>query len=313
MIASERSLNIMYQVCLPNLVHDLPSWVPDYSNTSYFRSILVRDACASGKSRPWYSFTNTYMSVKGFVVDEVDEVAHSTSIAMPSFRRGYYARQDIRESEARRTGVIKLVRTLQEWVRLRRKSCDPLTNVLALEAFHSIITQNTELHKILPYYTPVLLDQTLEDWMYVITANFSDDPTALRGLLKIVRDTPEYHATLNDYAHLFGYGTDPGLWPDELQIRFVLRLYSPELAMLQHEIFLNSYHKTFITTRDGYMGTCPRWANSGDRIALIEGLKVPFILRKVGENYRLIGPAYIEGIMDGKRWDGGGSTVITLV
>jgi len=313
MIESERSLDVLYQVCLPNTVHDLPSWVPDYSNTSYFRPILVGDACASGASQPWYFFTKTHMSVKGVVVDEVDGVAQSKSIAMPSFRRGYHARQDIRESEARRTGVLKLVRTLQEWVRLRRKSRDPLTNVLALEAFHKIITQNTELHKSLPYYTPVLLDNTLEDWMFVITANFSDDPTVLRNLLKVVQDTPEYYTTLKDYAHLFGYGIDPELWPDELKIRFVLRLYSPELAMLQHEIFLNSYHKTFITTRDGHMGTCPRWANSGDLIALIQGLKVPFILRKAGEQYRLVGPAYIEGIMHGKRWNGDESTVITLV
>ncbi|KAH3987350.1 hypothetical protein HBI25_001550 [Parastagonospora nodorum] len=312
-IESERSLDILYQVCLPNLVNYLPSWVPDYSNTSYFRPILIGDSCASGTSQPWFSFNGLHLSVRAIVVDEVDEVAQSTSIAMPSFRRGYKARQDTIESEHRRTGVLNLVRTLQAWVRLRRKSRDLMTNILAREAFHSIIVQNTELHKILPYYTPVLLDNALEDWMYIITANFSDDPTVLRNLLGTIRDTPEYHATLQDYAHLFGYGTDPELWPDELKIRFVLRLYKPELAMLQHEIFLNSYHKTFITTRDGCMGTCPRWANPGDMIALIQGLKVPFIVRKAGEHYSLIGPAYIEGMMYGKRWNVDASTIITLV
>ena len=42
---------------------------------------------------------------------------------------------------------------------------------------------------------------------------------------------------------------------------------------------------------------------AGDSIALISGLWEPFIIRKQGQDYKLIGPTYIYGIMEGQRWD----------
>jgi hypothetical protein len=51
------------------------------------------------------------------------------------------------------------------------------------------------------------------------------------------------------------------------------------------------------------MGSCPRWIKEGDQVVLISGLRTPFIVREDGENFRLIGPAYIEGFMEGERWD----------
>jgi hypothetical protein len=118
---------------------------------------------------------------------------------------------------------------------------------------------------------------------------------------------------LKDYAHVFDRGTNIETWPDELKIRLVLRLISPEVAYIQHEFFLNTYHRTFFITRDGYMGICPRWARSSDSVALLAGLNTPFIVREAGEHYSLIGPAYVEGIMLGERWNDNEVRIITLV
>lgn len=311
-IGFEKSLDILYQVCLPNLVSDLPSWVPDYSNTSYFRPIRIGTSCASASSAPWHSFNELQLLVKGALVDEIHEVATSTSIAMASFRRGYNAVNDQSASEPRRTGVLELVRTLQAWVRLSRKIRTYPTGIPVLKAFHHIITQNGRLDPLLQHSNAHAMGDAWVTWMYIITANFSDDSIALQNLHKKVRGIPEYHTTLADSARLYGYGTNFESWPVELKIRFFLRLYSAEVALLQHEIFLNSYHKTFFTTRDGYMGTCPRWAKPGDLIGLIQGLKTPFIVRKAGEHYNMIGPAYIEGIMHGERWKETEASTITL-
>jgi hypothetical protein len=46
-------------------------------------------------------------------------------------------------------------------------------------------------------------------------------------------------------------------------------------------------------------------AEHGDRIALLEGGNVPYILRpKIGKEneYELIDDAYVHGIMDGEAW-----------
>ena len=61
------------------------------------------------------------------------------------------------------------------------------------------------------------------------------------------------------------------------------------------------------------MGVGPRQARPTDRIALISGLQLPFIVRRAGDNYKLIGPAYIHGLMKGERWDKGLVESITLV
>jgi hypothetical protein len=63
--------------------------------------------------------------------------------------------------------------------------------------------------------------------------------------------------------------------------------------------------KLFISKEEGWLGLAPMHAEVGDRIALLEGGKVPYILRpKPGEEneWEIIGDAYVHGIMDGEGW-----------
>jgi hypothetical protein len=306
-IKSEQSLNVLYHVCLPQLI-PLPSWVPDWSNTAYFRPILVNESHASRSSIPSYSFNGHQLSVTGITIDSISQIATSTSIAMANFRRGYNARMDVHEIDKRYNGVIELVRTLQEWIKLSRQLRVYPTHISPSEAFFRVVTQNANLGPLAKFTKT--LHNTLERWLYIMTI---DNTIDLRRLHERIQDMPQYLNTLDDYARLFGCGEDLEVWPTELQIRLALRLFNPEVALVQHEIFLNSYHKTFVITKGGYMGTCPRWAEAGDVVVLISGLKTPFIARKDGRNYRLIGPAYIEGIMEGERWDEEKASDITFI
>jgi Heterokaryon incompatibility protein (HET) len=56
--------------------------------------------------------------------------------------------------------------------------------------------------------------------------------------------------------------------------------------------------RLFITDKNG-IGLGPLTLQAGDQVTVIMGGSVPFILRKLEEDYRLIGPAYVYGIMDG--------------
>ena len=47
----------------------------------------------------------------------------------------------------------------------------------------------------------------------------------------------------------------------------------------------------------------PGATQAGDSIALLQGGKVPFVLRPHGKNWQLIGEAYVHGIMEGEAWD----------
>ncbi len=56
-------------------------------------------------------------------------------------------------------------------------------------------------------------------------------------------------------------------------------------------------------TSQGYIGLVPATAELGDCVWLLEGGNVPFILRKEGRALRLVGEAYIHGIMTGEAFD----------
>jgi hypothetical protein len=311
-IRVEKSLDVLYQVCLQPAIPGLPSWVPDWSNTAFFRPIRVQGYRAAGPSPALYSFDGQQLLVSGVLIDEVCQVATSTSVAMGNFRRGWEARTDSAETSKRLAGVTQLVPTLQSWVQLSRTIKSYPTAPSPTEAFYNIIIQNSILSDTRPPDVSFWLG-ALERWTQIITATMPGNAINLETMQEEIRHKPEYAATLNDYARRFGCSTDIKTWPDALKIRLFLRLNSPDVALLQHEIFLNSYHKTFFTTRDGYMGTCPRWAGPGDCVALIAGLDVPFIVRRVEQHFRLIGPAYVEGIMNGERWNEEQTTNFTLV
>lgn len=75
--------------------------------------------------------------------------------------------------------------------------------------------------------------------------------------------------------------------------------------------FLNAWKKAvgnvFFTTRGGHIGTGPVDTKEGDVIALMPGVRTPMILRGseslVPNRYKVIGPAFVVGMMAGERWD----------
>lgn len=49
-------------------------------------------------------------------------------------------------------------------------------------------------------------------------------------------------------------------------------------------------------------GIAPADAQEGDEIMLISGVSMPMIMRRHGQGFRVIGPAYIEQAMKGDIW-----------
>jgi hypothetical protein len=51
------------------------------------------------------------------------------------------------------------------------------------------------------------------------------------------------------------------------------------------------------------MGMIPESAELGDQLLVIKGTRIFFLVRPYQDGYRLIGDAYIPGLMDGKALD----------
>jgi len=75
----------------------------------------------------------------------------------------------------------------------------------------------------------------------------------------------------------------------------------------------HTMNRRMFTTRDGYIGLGPKELHPGDRIALLSGGRLPFVLRPDGSAYQLIGDCYIHGMMSGERYDAGKCSIIRLV
>jgi hypothetical protein len=56
-------------------------------------------------------------------------------------------------------------------------------------------------------------------------------------------------------------------------------------------------------TSKGYVGIARPQSQVGNSIVLIQGASVPIILRRCEGDYRVIGEAYVHGIMDGEFWE----------
>ncbi|KAE8447643.1 hypothetical protein EG329_010614 [Mollisiaceae sp. DMI_Dod_QoI] len=67
--------------------------------------------------------------------------------------------------------------------------------------------------------------------------------------------------------------------------------------------FLCAYGRSMFTTKDGYIGLGPKDMQKGDFIGLLEGGQMPYVLRRKGEIYELIGDCYVHGIMQGEHFD----------
>ncbi|KAF4636427.1 hypothetical protein G7Y89_g1661 [Cudoniella acicularis] len=71
------------------------------------------------------------------------------------------------------------------------------------------------------------------------------------------------------------------------------------------EICLRSttyFHNTryIFQTSNGYLGLGPPLMQEDDLICILSGCSVPFILRREGSHYLLVGPCFVMGIMDGE-------------
>jgi hypothetical protein len=67
-------------------------------------------------------------------------------------------------------------------------------------------------------------------------------------------------------------------------------------APYEHAFFRYAAGRKFCTNTHGYMGWVPSAAHAGDVFCFFEDCKLPFVLRRCEEGYKLIGDAYLHGL-----------------
>lgn len=71
---------------------------------------------------------------------------------------------------------------------------------------------------------------------------------------------------------------------------------------LRHAIQFLHFSRRMMMTEEGYVGMAHAQSRIGDSIALLQGASVPIILRPCDGSYKVIGEAYVHGLMEGEFW-----------
>lgn len=77
------------------------------------------------------------------------------------------------------------------------------------------------------------------------------------------------------------------------------------MHQMSGEILRISDCRVPLITKKGHLGISSMSVKEGDLIVLVSGAQTPFILRRTGTKYMVVGEAYIDGIMDGEAAEGG--------
>jgi Heterokaryon incompatibility protein (HET) len=92
--------------------------------------------------------------------------------------------------------------------------------------------------------------------------------------------------------------------------------YSWHMAMNMNAIpqsRILAFHRTLFKTERGYVGLSSQNIKEGDAVAFFQGGKIPLVIREVeGEQWNIIGDAYIHGIMDGYAFDSSKCSMLNI-
>jgi len=72
------------------------------------------------------------------------------------------------------------------------------------------------------------------------------------------------------------------------------------IQRLMGEASIQTQEKRVVRTRTGYLALVPRAVQKGDKIVVLKGGPVPFLLRPKGEEFSLLGDCYVHGVMNGE-------------
>ncbi|KAJ2984437.1 hypothetical protein NUW58_g6057 [Xylaria curta] len=89
--------------------------------------------------------------------------------------------------------------------------------------------------------------------------------------------------------------------------------YSPVSSLEKYaDMAKDATDRRLFTTKDGLVGLAPPDSVPGDRLALLQGSRVPVVLHQDGDGYRLVGESYVHGAMYGEMMDAQKVAVIKI-
>ncbi|KAL2061465.1 hypothetical protein VTL71DRAFT_6842 [Oculimacula yallundae] len=120
--------------------------------------------------------------------------------------------------------------------------------------------------------------------------------------MEVIKDSGEfelYGRKLKDWS------TVSLKYPNTIQTVHVHNLQTTDQTEndFWNAIEIGRFGRRMMETSKGYIGTAHSQSQVGDSIVLLQGASVPIILRPYEGAYKVIGEAYVHGIMEGEFWE----------
>ncbi|KAH7239838.1 heterokaryon incompatibility protein-domain-containing protein [Fusarium solani] len=304
--------------CLPVTIPDLPSWVPDWSydycsipeearhpitifKPSARETWLNTHSFMFKASHPEFQASNPQMGdypkdggpsgilvLEGLIVDELDVLGGKLDYPVPT-KEPVTTKHRIRAWNKNMSYNRKAIEAIGEiWSTL--KGWEQLA--LRCKRLHTAPGESREealLTTMCKNQIPLTSDRTVVlDHMRRCIKGMADDSKT--GAVSKMLGLP--HMAPKLYHMLVGFSKELRMDDDDF-ILFELAILNLRWAVDQR----------MARTKGGYLALVPETCRVGDEIALLKGGKTPYVVRRDGEHWKLLGDCYVHGIMFGEAWD----------
>ena len=257
---------------------DLPSWVPDFSVSQVFTTLMRSGtigrhfdaALTSSAAWPRPTVHGNVLAVQGARLDVVS--ADGDNFNFPGF-------------------ILSILRSClgrDQYIATGETQTEAVFRTLLADCFFTELYSSAFLPRCKTWLENFIIQE--------ITGPLADDEDSvmdIAALLADVSDSPQ-HRLLPDLARIYDLRPQAAMCVAEL----VKDRFHSELIAMNHA-------RRFFTTDEGFLGLGPYSMRPGDEVFLVTRSKVPFVLRKVegpahANEYRLVGECYVRGFMRGE-------------
>lgn len=272
-----------------------PSWVPDYGGRFRMGDNWASSGLrASSGSVPDFHFSadGRVLRTVGVLVDTIKEKTTQT-IWQPSGDPALVEDGDLVNLE---WGFAQTVQAYREWYELHEEHFDSLR-----ARYGSYEGMMGALEKVLTLrpqscYSPA----AMSTWMYLLEKRLDRSRYFLEATGRLQR-----RKDFEEHPRNFWFRMMMRLPSEEWQTLCALKMCSKTSA-LNHAIWMHNANRLLFVTERGFLGSANMSIREGDAIFLFSGVDRPMILREQGKgsnSWTMVGPAYIDGIMEGQLWD----------
>jgi hypothetical protein len=288
-----------------------PSWVPTWVEIMRPGPVEVNafNPGAAGNSRPRYVFSDDSrrLILRGKIVDRIMVKAERSPWSGVRFQLDW--EDMLTPSLLERENSIK---AFQEWI----KCFHIFKRIMRANKYGDDFQHNLAFVRVL-----------LQDFTVV--------PDSARNVHDLIRGFSSWQRYLSAtnpgssmpmsqlMANLEPTSYDPSSLPESLRhltrtdewIIYEAIQQDPLAALFHNHVVLATRARLFLATESGYYGTAPATIERGDHVVLVSGFQIPLIMRPTGEgadHYKLLGPAFVHGMMHGELWPEGEGDLMDL-